>query len=93
MKKTAPFMVGGTISFVLSIIGFIVFAVNGKFLNTSEATRETHNAFAQRLGELSAEAMNNIARVGIIGGIAFLALGIVLIVLAVKRKNKIKKGV
>lgn len=87
MKKAVPFIVGGTISLVLSIIGFIVFALNGECLNASQPVRDAHDVFAKIYGGLSAEAMNNIARIGIIDGIAFLVLGIVLIVLAVKRKG------
>ena len=70
-------------SFVLSVIGIIAFILNKEYLGAPAVVREVHNAY----GGLSAEAMNIIAVIGIIAGIIFFVLGIVLIFFAAKKEK------
>ena len=88
MNKSKIYLIGGTVSIVLSIIGFVVFALNCGYLGKSAAVREVHNAYAAYTNELSAEAMNALAIVGIVAGLTLLTVGVVLIITALKKKKE-----
>lgn len=72
-KKLTVFSIG---SFLLGVIGIVVFMLNKECLGASAAERQIHDAYAKQLGELSSGAMNTIAIIGIVAGITFLALGV-----------------
>lgn len=81
-QKLTIFSIG---SFLLGVIGIIVFILNKEYLGASAVVRQTHDAYAKHLGELSSGVMNTIAIIGIIVGIIFLILGVFLLLKS--RKN------
>lgn len=84
MKKS--FLISSIVSFALSVIGIIVFAMNCEYLGATGPVRAVHNSYARVLGELSAEAMNTLAIVSLVAAIIFLLTGFVLLGLAKKKK-------
>lgn len=86
MKKS--FLISGIASFVLSVIGIIVFAINCEHLGDSAVEREVHNSYAEVIGGMSAEALNTIAIASLAASIVFLAIGAILVILSIKKRSK-----
>lgn len=77
------------ISFILSVIGMVVFIINKEYIGQPAIVREVHNEYAEYYGGLTAEALEAIAIIGLIAFLLFLALGVFFIIKHMRiRKQK-----